>query len=244
MLVMAVIGVVLMRRSGHRAEAWTIAAVAIAYFLYNAGYWQPYGGGTPGPRFLIPALPFVAIGLAFAYRRSRRPPWRWRSPRGWMVVATITYPLLGEQGTRSWVRLSPAGCSSTRCSRRRDRSELARDPALPVADRRRDRLRRHRDPAARPVDRADLATAAGALAAWVVVAVLGPTIAGDPVTPLDGGSESFVLIGAGALLAALVLLALPALADPSSGRRPRRRPAELALGDRPRRRAPRRGGRG
>ena len=46
-----------------------IARVAAAYFIYNAGYWLPFGGGTPGPRFLIPALPFLALGLAFAYRR-------------------------------------------------------------------------------------------------------------------------------------------------------------------------------
>ena len=35
-IVMAVVGVVLMRRRGHRAEARTIAAVAIAYFIYNS----------------------------------------------------------------------------------------------------------------------------------------------------------------------------------------------------------------
>ncbi len=68
-IVMAVVGVVLMHRRGHRAEANTIAAIAIAYFIYNSGYWLPMGGGTPGPRFLIPALPFLAVGLAFAYRR-------------------------------------------------------------------------------------------------------------------------------------------------------------------------------
>ena len=46
-----------------------ILAVAAVYFLYNAGYWLPFGGGTPGPRFLIPTLPFLALGLAVAWRR-------------------------------------------------------------------------------------------------------------------------------------------------------------------------------
>ena len=59
----------MMRRDGHRAEANTILAIAAAYFIYNSGYWLPFGGGTPGPRFLIPALPFVALGLPYTYRR-------------------------------------------------------------------------------------------------------------------------------------------------------------------------------
>ena len=40
-LAMAVVGRVLMRRRGRRAEADVIGAVGIAYFLYNAGYWLP-----------------------------------------------------------------------------------------------------------------------------------------------------------------------------------------------------------
>ena len=46
-----------------------VGALAVAYFIYNAGYWLPFGGGSPGPRFLIPALPFLALGWAVAYRR-------------------------------------------------------------------------------------------------------------------------------------------------------------------------------
>src|SRR3954466_8468025 len=68
-LVMGVVGIVLLRRRGHRAEAWVIGGLAVAYLVYNSGYWLPYGGGTPGPRFLMPVLPFLALPLALAYKR-------------------------------------------------------------------------------------------------------------------------------------------------------------------------------
>ena len=42
-----------------KAEALTITAIALAFFVYDSGYWLPFGGGTPGPRFLIPLLPFL-----------------------------------------------------------------------------------------------------------------------------------------------------------------------------------------
>ena len=103
MVVMAVVGVVLMRRRGHRAEANTILAIAAVYFIYNAGYWLPFGGGTPGPRFLIPALPFLAIGLAFAYRRLPALTLGLAIPSAlFMVVGSMTYPLIGKQGTGTW----------------------------------------------------------------------------------------------------------------------------------------------
>ena len=50
--------------------------------------------------------------------------------------------------------------------------------------------------------------ALGALGAWVVVSIIGPTISSDPVTPLDGGGNSFVLIAIGAVAALAALLQL------------------------------------
>ena len=63
-IVMAVVGVFLMRRR-HRAEANTILAIAAVYFIYNSGYWLPFGGGTPGPALPDPgpALPRDRAGL-------------------------------------------------------------------------------------------------------------------------------------------------------------------------------------
>jgi hypothetical protein len=104
-LVMAIAGVVVMYRSGRRAQARTIGAVALAYLVYNAGYWLPMGGGSPGPRFLIPILPFLAIGLGPAWRR-------WPAvtlaltaiSATTMVAATMSYPMIGTQDPGEWVR--------------------------------------------------------------------------------------------------------------------------------------------
>ncbi|HUK45805.1 MAG TPA: hypothetical protein VLV28_10965 [Gaiellaceae bacterium] len=61
-------GLVLLGRE-HRREAIACAVVTVLFVIANAGYFLPYGG-SPGPRFLIPALPFLALGLApaFAWR--------------------------------------------------------------------------------------------------------------------------------------------------------------------------------
>jgi len=63
-----VAGLVLVYRRGHRLEALVAASVAGLYLVLNAGYETPFGGNSPGPRFLVVTLPFVALGLAAAYR--------------------------------------------------------------------------------------------------------------------------------------------------------------------------------
>jgi len=65
-VVAAAAGLVLLGRR-FRAEALVCAAVIVAFVLLNCGYFEPYGGLSPGPRFLVPALPFLAIGLAPAF---------------------------------------------------------------------------------------------------------------------------------------------------------------------------------
>lgn len=67
-LAMSVVGAVVMARRGLRAEVTVIGLVAASFFVFNAGYFMPFGGFSPGPRFLIPMLPFVAVPLAAAYR--------------------------------------------------------------------------------------------------------------------------------------------------------------------------------
>jgi hypothetical protein len=71
-VVAGVAGLVLLWKKGWRREAALAAALFLAFVVYNSGYATPFGGGTPGPRFLIPMLPFAALGFAAAYRA-----WPW-----------------------------------------------------------------------------------------------------------------------------------------------------------------------
>ena len=185
-IVMAIVGIVLMRRRGHRAEAWTIAGVAIAYFVYNIGYWQPFGGGTPGPRFLMPALPFVAIGFAFAYRRFPATTLALAIPSGlWMVAASLTYPLLGLQGTGTWVSdLGDGTLEHTVLTVLGVHSNwlaalpilLAIGGAIAFAAR--------ATPATSIAHPRDTRIALAAIGAWVVVSSVAPVISSDPITAL------------------------------------------------------------
>jgi hypothetical protein len=66
-LLLAAGGLYLLWRRGLRAESLVCAAVAAAFLVAECGYFDPYGGGSPGPRYFVPALPFLAVGLAAAF---------------------------------------------------------------------------------------------------------------------------------------------------------------------------------
>ena len=80
-LALAAVGLFLLWRDGRRLTAATAAGLTVAFALSNAGYFLPYGGNSPGPRFFVPALPFLALGLGPAFRR-------W--PRLTTVVAAVS----------------------------------------------------------------------------------------------------------------------------------------------------------
>ncbi|HEY4348077.1 MAG TPA: hypothetical protein VGM80_10855 [Gaiellaceae bacterium] len=70
-LVLAAAGLVLLWRRGYRPQAAICAAVTLGYLALEFGYFDPFGGDSPGPRFFAPALPFLAIGLGPAFARWR-----------------------------------------------------------------------------------------------------------------------------------------------------------------------------
>ncbi len=105
-LVMAAIGLVHLYRSSRRAEAVTAGVICVGYLGYNAGYYLPFGGAFIGPRLLMPMIPFLALGLVEAYRRHPGPTIALAGASVLCtVVATTTHPLVGyENETFHWAR--------------------------------------------------------------------------------------------------------------------------------------------
>lgn len=70
-LALAPAGLWAARRRGLRWEVGVCATVCGAYLVVNSGYYLPFGGATPGPRFLSPMIPFAAVLVALAPRAVR-----------------------------------------------------------------------------------------------------------------------------------------------------------------------------
>ena len=237
-----VYGLVLLYRRGRRAEALLAGAIALAYLLYDSGYWTPFGGGTPGPRFLIPLLPFLALGFAAAWRAR---PALCAALLGPSVVlllaATLTRPLIGDPDSAgAWARLIGEGLFSNTLL-----SAVGLGNGWPtvlpvVALVLGALLLALPRGAARAVGagageaaggygaagggagalRRDVAVALAALALWLALAATAPALWEVPaVVTGDGGAAA--LFGAGALAGVLLLawVALPARAASPPGRR-------------------------
>jgi hypothetical protein len=210
-IVMAVIGVFMMRRQ-HRAEANTILAIAAVYFIYNSGYWLPFGGGTPGPRFLIPALPFLAIGLAYAYKRLPAVTLGLAIPSGlMMLVGTLTYPLLGKQGVGTWADwlvqgrlehtvLTGFGVTNAWLAIAPFVAAVLTSIVLAVR-------------ATPSTSLSDYRYAVPALLTWACISTVGPGIAGDDISVLNPGNISALWLVTSGLVLSLATLSVVRLRE-------------------------------
>ncbi|MGI8632530.1 MAG: hypothetical protein ACR2NA_08305 [Solirubrobacterales bacterium] len=213
-VLMGVVGIVFLHRRGHRAVAWTIAAMTVAHLLYNAGYWLPFGGGSPGPRFLIPLMPFLALGIAAAWKRLPAVTLALTIPSVvFMVLATITHPLIGDRDTGLWAtRVTQGNFEHTILTAMGlGNGWLAITPYIAGI-------------AATIVFAAlgtgrlalgDLRPAVAVTVAWACFSALGPELMGEKVTAVNGsmGALSTILVAA-----ALSLLTLFGLREIDRGR--------------------------
>jgi hypothetical protein len=72
-----------------RLEAGAAGAIAFVFLVYTAGYFLPNGGLSPGPRFATAALPFLLLGLPFAFVR-------WRSATFGLAALSVALALFDE----------------------------------------------------------------------------------------------------------------------------------------------------
>jgi len=71
------------RSKNLRAVLWVALFSAVLMFAFNAASVMWWGGFAVGPRYLLPGLPFLALGLAFALRA-------WGRGRGFRLILGLT----------------------------------------------------------------------------------------------------------------------------------------------------------
>jgi hypothetical protein len=94
-LLMTVVTAVSLIRRRHALRPIALASLAtfVGYFLFNAGYYQWWGGSAMGPRLMIPMFAVVPLALVAACRDDA-PWWMWRPLVATFAIAVVlTLPI-------------------------------------------------------------------------------------------------------------------------------------------------------
>lgn len=92
-LLAALGGLVMLAKTKHRSIAILGGTLFAAFLAMNLTFTLWHAGGTYGPRYLIPCLPFLALGLAPAYEKY--PQVRWLAlPALLVTLATVATGLI------------------------------------------------------------------------------------------------------------------------------------------------------
>lgn len=87
------------RAGVHRAEWWLSVAVVSAFVAFNASSVMWWGGFAVGPRYLLPALPWLALAVGWAARAwGSAPAWRGLALglAAWSLAAVWGMSLAGQ----------------------------------------------------------------------------------------------------------------------------------------------------
>jgi hypothetical protein len=110
---LAPLGLWAARRRAVRAEVALCGLICLAFVVFNAGYYLPIGGASPGPRFLLPALPFAAVLVALAPASRYVTALLAAVSVGLVGLATATIPNANEAATQPltdiWLPMFVAG---------------------------------------------------------------------------------------------------------------------------------------
>jgi hypothetical protein len=95
-------------RSGTgRLEAGLAACVVTSFLMMSAGYYMWWGGAALGPRHVVPALPFLCFGLAFAFGAARSGRLAW--PAATVLGVLLAVSLLNQTAAVAVSALAPFG---------------------------------------------------------------------------------------------------------------------------------------
>lgn len=105
--VLGAAGIVLLYRRA-RLEALLAGSIVTAVLLYNSGitspFGGPFGGDSPGPRYLVVLLPFLVFPIGAAARELPGVTATLvAASAGAMLLATATQPMVGTGETHEWL---------------------------------------------------------------------------------------------------------------------------------------------